>query len=67
MGTSGNKQGGFQITNLGLMKNVVRRSWDVIPITDTVIAQVNALSQGQHNDLDLLDQNKHPIGKLNIT
>ena len=49
------------------MKNVVRRSWDVIPITDTVIAQVNALSQGQHNDLDLLDQNKHPIGKLNIT
>ena len=34
---------------------------------DTVIARVNAIGQGQPNDLYLLDQQKHPIGYIDIT
>ena len=34
---------------------------------DTLIAQVNAIGQGQQNYLDFLDQNKRPIGELEIT
>ena len=48
-------------------KKVVRGSWDAIPIPDTVIARVNALGQGQPNDLDLLDRKKRPIGEIEIT
>ena len=48
-------------------KKVVRGSWDAIPIPDTVIARVNALGQGQPNDLDFLDRKKIPIGELDIT
>ena len=49
------------------MENVVRRSWDSLPMPDTVIARVNALRQGQPNDLDFLDINNRPIGELEIT
>ena len=34
---------------------------------DTVIVRVNALGQGQPNDLDFLDRKMHPIGDLKIT
>ena len=66
MGTSGKNQSGFKFMTLGSMKKVVRQRWDEIPIPDTVIARVNALSQGQPNDLELLDFKKHPIGELEI-
>ena len=49
------------------MKKVVRRTWDAIPIHDTVIAQVNALNQGQYNVIEFLDCKKRTIGELNIT
>ena len=49
------------------MKKVVSRSWDEIPMPDTMIAQVNALGQGQPNDLYLPDQKKRPIGEIYIT
>ena len=39
----GNKQGGFNFMSLGSIKNVERRSWDAIPMPDTVIARVNTL------------------------
>ena len=52
---------------LGYMKDVVRQSWDAIPMSDTVIARVNVLVQGQPNDLDFLDHKKCPIGELGIT
>ena len=48
------------------MKKVVRRSWDAIPMPDTMIARVNALGQGQPNDIELLDHKKRPIGELYI-
>ena len=55
MGTSGNNQGGFNFMTLRSMKKVVRRSWDALPIPNTVIVRVNALGQGNTNDLDFLD------------
>ena len=52
---------------LGYMKKVVRRSWDALPMPDTVISRVRALGQGQPNDLDFLYINIRPIGELDIT
>ena len=49
------------------MKKVVRQSWDEIPMPETLILQVNALSEGKINNLDLLDDKKSPIGELEIT
>ena len=49
------------------IKKVVRRSWGEIPTKNTVIAQVNALNQGQYNVIEFLDCKKRTIGELNIT
>ena len=43
MGPSGNIQGGFKFMRLRSMKNITRRSWDMIPMTDTVIDWVKLL------------------------
>ena len=40
--------------------------WDAIPIPDTIIAQLNALDQGQPNDLQLRDSKKRPIKEIDI-
>ena len=53
--------------NLGSMKKLVRRSWDVIPMPDTVIARVSTLGQGQPNDIDFLDCKRCLTRKLYIT
>ena len=66
MGPSGNKQGGLKFMTLGSMKKVVRRSWDALPMPNTVIARVNVLGQGQPNGIDLLDCKKRPIGEFDI-
>ena len=49
------------------MKKVTRQIWDAIPMPDTVIYRVNALGQGQPNDLQLLGCKKLPIVELEIT
>ena len=38
LGPSGNLHGGFKFMALNSSKKIVRRSWDVIPMPDTVIA-----------------------------
>ena len=43
MGPSVNIQGGFKFMSLSSMKNNTKRSWDMIPIPDTVIYWVNIL------------------------
>ena len=43
LGPGGNLQGGFKLLALNIEKKIVRRSWDVIPMPDTVITCVNAL------------------------
>ena len=67
MGTSGNEQGGFNFMALGSMKKAVTQIWDAPPTPDTAIARLNALDQGQTNDLGFLDRKKRPIGELDIT
>ena len=52
---------------LGSTKKVTRRSYDTIPMTDTIIYRVNAIGQGKTNDLKLLDIKKRTIGYLEIT
>jgi hypothetical protein len=51
LGPSGNLQGGFKFMALNTGKKIVRRSWDVIPIPDVVIARVNALGSDQPEQL----------------
>ena len=34
---------------------------------DTVLAQVNIISQGKPDDIEFLDGKKHSIGKINTT
>ena len=43
LGPSGNLQGGFKFVALNTGKIIVRRSWDVILMPDTLITRVNAL------------------------
>ena len=43
VGTSRNKQGGFNFMTLGSMKKLIRRIWYAIPMPVIVIARVNAL------------------------
>ena len=66
MNPSGNKQVGLNFMNLESMKKVVRRSWDALPMPDTVIARVNSIDQGKPNDLDFLDRKKLPIREIDI-
>jgi hypothetical protein len=51
LGPSGNLQGEYKFMALNTRKKITGRSWDVIPMPDTVIAHVNALGtdQPKHN------------------
>ena len=46
---------------------MTRLRWYEITMPDTVIDLVNALSQGQHNDLQFFDVKKRKIQDLKIT
>ena len=52
---------------VGSIKKFVRKIWDAIPISETVISRVKSLCQGQTNGLDFLDRKNGPIGELKIT
>ena len=47
-------------------KIIVRRSWDVIPMPDTVITRVNALGRYQPELMIFTDRRGHPIGDVKI-
>ena len=47
-------------------KKITWRSWDIIPMLDTVIARVNARSADQPEDLVFTDHQGHPIGDVEI-
>ena len=49
------------------MKKATRQIWDEIPIPGTVISQLNALRQGQPNDLELIDWKKRLVEQIKIT
>ena len=47
LGPSGKLQGGFKFISLNTGKKIVRRSWDVIPMPDTMTTRVNDLGSDQ--------------------
>jgi hypothetical protein len=66
IGPSGNMQGGFKFMALNIRKNIVRRSWDVIPMLDVVISRVNALGGDQPRQMTFTDRHGHLIGDIEI-
>ena len=67
LGPTGNVQGGFKFMSLQSGKKIVRRSWDEIPMSDTVIARVNTLGAGQPEQLVFTDRRGRPIGDVELT
>ena len=47
-------------------KKITRRSWDVIPMPDTVITRVNALGSDQPEQLVFTDRHGRLIGDIEI-
>jgi hypothetical protein len=66
LGLSGNLQGGFKFMALNNGKNIVRHSWDIIPMLDVVIARVNALGSDQPRQMAFTDRNGHLIRDVEI-
>jgi hypothetical protein len=66
LGPSGNLQGGFKFMALNTGKKIVRRSWDVIPMPDVVIARVNALGSDQPRQMNFTDRHGRLIGDIEI-
>jgi hypothetical protein len=66
LGPSGNAQGGFKFLSLRSNKKVVRRSWDAIPMPDTVIDRVNTLGHDQPAELVFTDRKGCPIGDIEL-
>ena len=62
LGPSGNLQGGYKFMALSTGKKIIRRSWDVIPMPDTVIARVNTLGGDQPEQLTFTDRHGRLIG-----
>jgi hypothetical protein len=66
LGPSGNLQGGFKFIALNSGKKIVRRSWDVIPMPDLVIARVNALGSDHPQHMNFTDRHGRLIGNVEI-
>jgi hypothetical protein len=66
LGPSGNLQGGFKFVALNTGKKIVRRSWDVIPMPDVVIARVHALGSDQPRQITFTDRHGRLIGYIEI-
>jgi hypothetical protein len=64
LGPSGNLQGGFKFMALSTGKKIVRRSWDVIPIPETVISRVNDLGRDQPEQMTFTDRYGRLIGDV---
>jgi hypothetical protein len=62
LGPIGNLQGGFKFMALNTGKKIIQRSWDVIPMPDTVIACVNMLGSNQPEQLVFTDRHGRLIG-----
>jgi hypothetical protein len=66
LGPSGNIQGGFKFMALNTIKKTMRRSWDVIPISDVVITPVNALVSDQPRQMTFTNRYGCLIGYIRI-
>jgi hypothetical protein len=59
VGPSGNPQGGCKFLSLNSMKNIVRRSWDSIPMPVTVIDRVNKPGKDKPRRFAFTDSSIH--------
>jgi hypothetical protein len=66
LGPIRNLQGGFKFMALNTGKKIIRRSWDVIPIPDLVIALVNALCSDQPHHMTFTDRHGCLIGDIEV-
>ncbi len=66
LGPSGNQQGGYKFLSLKSGYRITRRSWDEIPMPDTVIDRVNVLGHGQNEQLIFTDRKGRRIGDVEI-
>ena len=66
MGPSGNQQGGFKFMALNTGSKLVRRSWDRLPMPDTVIARVNYLGRDQPKQMTFTDRKGQLIGEIEL-
>ena len=67
LGPTGNKQGGYKFMSLRSGKKIIRRSWDRLPMPDTVIARVNEIGKGEPEQLTFTDRKGRPIGDVELT
>ena len=63
LGPSGNLHGGFKFMALNTGKKIIRRSWDVILIPDTVITRANALGSDKPEKLVFTHRRVWGIGR----
>jgi hypothetical protein len=66
LGPTGNLQGGYKFMSLKTGMKIARRSWDVIPMPDTVIKRVNALGNHQPEQIVFTDQHGRLIGDVEL-
>ncbi|MGL5934526.1 MAG: hypothetical protein ACRCZI_02770, partial [Cetobacterium sp.] len=66
LGPSGNRQGGFKFLSLQSGKKITRKSWDALPMPDTVITRVELLAKGQPEQLTFKDRKGRTIGNTKL-
>jgi hypothetical protein len=64
LGPSGNLQGGFKFMSLASGKVLSRRTWDQIPMPNSVITRVNELGKDQPELFIFTDRKGRPIGDI---
>jgi hypothetical protein len=67
LGPSGNLQGGYRFMALNTGKKIVRRSWDKIPMPESVLARVNELGSDQPALMTFTDRHGRLIGDVEIS
>ena len=67
LGTIGNEQGVFLFMSLNSLKKITIRSWDTIPMPNTIIAQVNKIPYKKQYQFIFTDCRGSTIGDIKIT
>jgi hypothetical protein len=60
VGPSGNQQGGFKFMSLATGQRLLRRTWDILPMPNSVVNRVNTLPKV----LTFTDRKGRPIGDI---
>jgi hypothetical protein len=64
LGPSGNQQGRFKFMSLATSHSLSRRTWDILPMPNSVIDRVNTLGKYQPELFIFTDCKGHPIGDI---